>query len=85
MKQRGISRAQAAKTLGCATRMIDLWQYGQVIPGLVYAFAIEMWTEGGVSVDSWLGTSLGRFTWEEFKRNSNMQGGAQDGQATTDQ
>lgn len=43
--------------------------YGQVIPELVYAFKIEALTEGGVPVESWLGTELAKLQWEHVHSN----------------
>ncbi len=54
----GFSRA-----LNADPKTVYLWMYGQVIPELVYAFKIEALTEGGVSVESWLGTELAKIQW----------------------
>lgn len=73
LKAHGITKNGAARLLGCAPRMIDLWCTGRVIPSLIYAFGIEAFTEGGVSVDMWLGTQIGRHNWQEFKRRSSFE------------
>lgn len=58
-----------ARALNCDPKSVYLWMYGQVIPELVYAFKIESLTEGGVPVESWLGTELAQLQWKHIHCN----------------
>lgn len=72
-----------AQLIGANPKTVYYWMYGQVIPELVYAYKIEMATEGGVSMVSWLGTELAKMQWEhnhsdienelEMRRRSNKK------------
>src|SRR5262245_60711426 len=64
MVESKVSNKRMAKMVGCSTRSIVFWKQGQSIPVLVYAFKIEQITEGKVSVESWLGTMLGKQQWD---------------------
>lgn len=63
LKAHGISKNKAAKLIGCSGRMIELWCQGRCLPGLLYAMMIEKVTQGGVSMEMWAGTSIGKHTW----------------------
>lgn len=68
LKAHGVSKNRFGRLVGCAPRMVDLWCNGQAIPGLVYAAVIEKVTEGGVSMETWLGTELGKHLWKEHEK-----------------
>ncbi len=53
-----------ARAIGADPKTVYHWMYGQCIPELVYAFKIEAVTEGGVGVESWLGTELAQLQWK---------------------
>ncbi len=53
-----------ARAIGADPKTVYHWMYGQCIPELVYAFKIEAVTEGGVGVESWLGTELAKLQWQ---------------------
>jgi hypothetical protein len=68
LTSRGVGRDTFAKQLGCNHRMVDYWCDGRCIPGLVYAFAIEKITNGGVPAAAWLGTDIGRMLWTRVEK-----------------
>lgn len=70
LKARGISKNKAAKMIGCSSKMVDYWTTGRVIPDLLYALKIEQITEGGVGMEVWVGTSLGRARWAEIQKRA---------------
>lgn len=68
LKAHGISKNKAALLIGCSAKMIDLWCAGRVIPGLLYAMKIEQVTSGGVGMEMWVGTSIGKYQWNEIEK-----------------
>lgn len=73
LKARGISKNKAATLIGCSPKMVDLWTSGRVIPDLLYALKIEQITEGGVGMEMWVGTALGRHRWAEIEKRAKPQ------------
>lgn len=65
LKSHNVSKNKFCRMIGCAPRMVDWWCSGRSVPGLIYAFIIEKATEGGVSVEMWLGTEIGKQLWRE--------------------
>lgn len=65
----GMSRFAFAREVGCDPNMVQLWANGRCLPSLVYAFKIDRATRGGVPPASWLGTELGRLTWNNTGRD----------------
>lgn len=64
---RGTSRNKFARQIGVNHKTVDYWCDGRVMPELVPALRIEAITEGGVPVESWVGTPLGRMMWKELE------------------
>jgi len=67
LKSRGIARDAFARKVGCNQKAVDFWCDGKCLPSLLYAFAIEKATEGGVSAEAWLGTEIGKLQWKRLQ------------------
>lgn len=73
LKSHGVSKNKFAKIIGSSPRMVDWWCDGRSLPGLIYAFIIERATEGGVAVEMWLGTEIGKQFWREQLEKGEMK------------
>lgn len=69
-KSHSISRDKFARLIGCSHKNVDYWCDGRTTPTLHFAFMIEKITEGGVPVETWLGTDLGRHLWNEIQKKA---------------
>lgn len=65
MEKKSILVTQAAEEMGLSWKTLENWMHGRCMPPLVWAFKIELWTEGKVPASSWLGTDLGKEIWKE--------------------
>lgn len=66
MRRHGISGYEMAKRTGASPSSVVAWAEGRTFPTLIAAFKIAAATKDGVPVSSWLGTEIGRRTWEDF-------------------
>lgn len=75
MEEKGWRNWDLAKALGCGPQAVELWKWNQVLPDLVHARKIEVTTQGGVPILSWLGTPYGKqrydkvANWEKIARS----------------
>jgi hypothetical protein len=70
LKKHAISRASFARQVGCQEKMVHYWCNGQCLPTLPYAFQIEKVTAGAVSAATWLGSEIGRTTWNQIQQRA---------------
>ena len=74
LKAHGVSKNKFALMIGCSSKMVDLWTSGRVIPGLIYALKIEQQTQGGVGMEMWVGTSIGKAQWNALEKRITING-----------
>lgn len=70
MEETGHGTYTLGKELGIHPETVKFWADNQQLPTLVDAFRIEKLTAGAVPVASWLGTQLGKVTWNERMSNA---------------
>lgn len=63
MEANSIRDWDLAKKIGCGPMAVTYWKWNQVLPDLVHARKIELATQGGVPMLSWLGTPYGKERW----------------------
>ncbi len=62
--------AEVAAATDSSIRSVKYWMNGQAMPCLISAFKLEAYSEGKVSVESWLGTRLGKAKWNNQRMNN---------------
>lgn len=63
-----------AKGCKASLRAVKYWMHGQTLPCVVAAFKIEAFSKGGIPIESWLDTTIGKAKW-----NGMMMGGKKHG------
>ncbi len=69
LRVNGKSRFALAREIGCDPKMVGYWADGRSLPSLIFAFKLERATNGGVPLESWLATEIGRLQWNNNRRN----------------